>query len=530
MLLTLSVLGLVGHQVAEALVPVLIGVVLDEAIAPGDPAALAIWLGCLAALFVGLFLSWRLGELSAVRTSEEGARAVRRTVIARVLSPAGFARPRTPGELLSIGGSDTDRTAGIVWVLGSAAAKIAAVLTAAVALLAISVPLGLLVLIATPVLVIVLHVLTAPLERQMDAEQAATAEASSVAADLLTGLRTLSGIQAEGAAIERFATANHLSLTASRRAVASKATYTAASMAASTLLTAAIAAAAASSAASGTITVGELVAVLGLAQFLHWPVSDLAFAGAELASVRASAKRIRDVIDEAPALSIVADGAGPATPAPRSMEVVFDGLETPHSGPLSITVPPGEHHGLTFADPRGGTEIQEVLAGLRPPTAGRVLVDGRELRPETGGTVLSPPHHAAVFAGTLRDNVAFHRDLSDEELASAAWAAALDDVLTTTRGEWDLEIGERGLTLSGGQRQRVALARALARCSPVLVLHDPTSALDSVTETTIAARLRQHRAGLTTLVLSPGPALSRSCDTVAHVDCPSERLLEKVVA
>ncbi|HMR47822.1 MAG TPA: ABC transporter ATP-binding protein [Arachnia sp.] len=527
-LLAFSILGLVGHQIAEALVPVVIGTVLDEAIAPGEASALLLWLGVLSALFVALFLSWRLGELSAVRTSEEGARAVRRTVVARVLSRAGFVRPRTPGELLSIAEADADRTAGIVWVVGSAAAKVAAILTAAVALLAISVPIGVLVLVATPVLVVLLHLFTAPLERRMDAEQAAAAEASSIAADLLTGLRALSGIQAEAAAVTRFAHANRSSLDASRRAVGSKAAYTAASMAGSTILLTAIAAAAATAAAAGTITVGQLVAVLGLAQFLHWPVSDLAFVGAELAGVRASSTRIGAVIDEPRLLPDETPGLTAPSRGPGAPEIVFEDVETPHAGPLTTTVAPGEHRGLQFDDPRGATEFQELLAGLRRPTRGRVLIAGKEHRPGDTGTILAPPHQGAVFAGTLRDNVAFHRPLSDEDLADAAHTAALEDVLTA--GGWQLAIGERGLTLSGGQRQRVALARALAGCAPGLVLHDPTSALDSVTETAIAARLRSDRAGLTTILLSPGPALLHSGETVTRVASPSSHRLQEVGA
>lgn len=527
LLLGVSVLGLIGHQVAEALVPVVIGAVLDEAIAPGNASALALWLGVLALLFVGLFLSWRMGELSAVRASQEGARAIRRTVLGRVLSRSGFLRPRTPGELLSIAGSDTDRASSIVWVLGSAAAKVAAVLTAAIALLAISLPLGLLVLIATPILVALLHLLTAPLERRMDAEQAAAAEASSVATDLLTGLRALAGIQAEAAATQRFALTNQLSLEASRRAVASKARYTAASMAASTLLLTAITAAAAFFAAAGTITIGELVAVLGLAQFLHWPVSDLAFVGAELAGVRASAKRIGQVIEEEPLLA-QAENPASGLRSPTPVALVFEDVETPHAGPLSTTVAPGEHRGLQFRDPRGASEFRELLAGLRRPTRGRVLVDGEELHPDDPATVVAPPHQAALFTGTLRDNIDLHHPVPEDERNAAATTAALEDVLTATRGGWQLAVGERGLNLSGGQRQRVALARAIARNSSVLVLHDPTSALDSVTAATIAARLREHRTGLTTLVLSAGSGLQRISDAVTEVGAGS--LLEEATA
>ena len=516
LLLTLTVLGFVVHQITEALVPVLIGVVIDQAIEPGDGTALLIWLGVLCALFAALLFAWRLGELVSVRVYEEGARDIRRALVARVLSPAGFVRRRTPGELLSIASSDADRASGVTWLLGAAAAQLAAVLTAAVSLLLISVPLGLLVLVATPVIVVLLHFITAPLERRMDAEQAAAAAASATAADLLTGLRAIAGLRAEDAAVSRFAEVNRRSLLASRRAVASKAAYTVASMAASTVMLALVAWAAAAEAAAGSISVGELVAVLGLAQFLHWPVSGLAFIGAELAGVRASAKRVDAVLsDDGAAVTTTRSGSTDG----RAAEIVFDDVRTPHAGPFSIRLEAGRHLAVRVADPRGALELQEALAGLRRLDHGRILVDGRDLA-DDASSVLAPPHQPAIFAGTLRENVELHRPLSDAELSLVAGISVLDDVLGAAGGDWSYPIGERGLTLSGGQRQRVALARSLARDPAVLVLHDPTSAVDSVTEAAIAQRLRGHREGRTTVVLAASPALARVCDEIVEVPAP----------
>lgn len=520
LLLTLGITGFVAHQITEALVPVLIGVVIDQAIDPGDGTALVIWLGVLCVLFTALLFAWRLGELTSVRVSEEGARDILRALITRVLSPAGFVRRHAPGELLSIASSDAGRTAGVTWLLGAAAAQVAAVLTAAVSLLLISVPLGLLVLITTPVLVVLLHFITAPLERRMAAEQAAAAAASSTAADLLTGLRAIAGLRAEEAAIARFAEVNHRSLTASRRAVASKAAYTVASMAGSAVLLAVVAWAAASEAAAGRVSVGELVAVLGLAQFLHWPVSGLAFVGAELATVRASAKRVDAVLTDQ---AVLTDTFAPHHIRPAEadpIEVVFDGVRTPHSGPFSARLDAGRHLAVRIEDPRGARELQEVLAGLRTLDAGRILVDGRNLA-DSDGLVLAPPHQSAIFAGTLRENIELHRPLTIAQLEQAAETAVLDDVLHAAGSDWELPIGERGLTLSGGQRQRVALARSLSRQAAVLVLHDPTSAVDSVTEAAIAERIRERRAGLTTIILAASPTLSRLCDEVLDIAAPA---------
>ncbi|WP_054678911.1 ABC transporter transmembrane domain-containing protein [Microbacterium sp. No. 7] len=515
-LFAVATAGLIGHQIAEALVPVVIGVVIDRAIEPGDGVQLALWLGVLALLFAGLLLSWRYGELASVRASEKGARALRHALVARILAPSGFASPRRSGDLLSVAGTDVERATGLVWVVGSSLAQLAAVLTAAVSLLIISVPVGLLVLVATPVLVLVLHVVTAPLERRMDAEQAAAASASAVAADLLTGLRALRDIGAEAEASARFAEASGRARVASRRAVAAKGAFAMVSMSASALLLAAIAWAGAAQAQAGALSVGELVAVLGLAQFLHGPVSGLAFVGAELAGVRASAKRTDAVLDAPPALEV-----RPVPDAARDGTVALEGVTTPHAGPVSATIPAGAWAALRVADPRGARELREVLAGVRLPDAGRVTVDGETVvdAGAAASVILAPPAQPAVFAGTLHDNVVFHGDGAGNGAAqAAAHAAALDDVLELARHDWDMSIGERGLTLSGGQRQRVSLARALARDAAVLVLHAPTSAADSVTEALIAQRTRRLRAGRTTVLIDAAPALVQGADVVIDVE------------
>ncbi|GLU90909.1 ABC transporter ATP-binding protein [Agromyces sp. NBRC 114283] len=511
-----SIAGLVGHQIAEALVPVVIGLVIDRAIAPNDPVALAWTLAALGAVFIGLLLSWRLGELASVRASEFAGRDVRLGLVSRLLSRRGFAVPRSPGELLSIAGTDVDRTAGIVWVLGSGGAQLAAVLTAAVALLAISVPLGILVLVAAPVLVTVMHLVTAPLERRMASEQAAVAAASATASDLLTGLRTIAGLGAEQAAVDRFERVNRRSLDAATRAVSAKAAYTAASLTGSALLLAAIAWAAGAEALAGTISIGELIAVLGLAQFVTWPIGGLAFVAAELATVRASAKRVDGVL----AAEAAVDASPPPAPTPTAAptppatshgaELVLDGLSTPHLPPLSAVVPAGSVTAIRVADHLAARELVEVLAGARTPSSGRVLVDGVPLE-ESAVPLLAPPHEATLFAGTLRDNLELHTTLDDARLDELVRAAALDDVVSGAGG-LERPVGERGYSLSGGQRQRVALARALGRDASVLVLHDPTSAVDAVTEARIAERLPAVRSGRTTVVVAASPALERLAD------------------
>jgi ABC-type multidrug transport system fused ATPase/permease subunit len=117
-----------------------------------------------------------------------------------------------------------------------------------------------------------------------------------------------------------------------------------------------------------------------------------------------------------------------------------------------------------------------------------------------------------LFTGTIRDNLATPARIP-ELLDSSVRAAACEDFAA----DLDAPVGENGNRLSGGQRQRIALARALATGAPVLVLHDPTTAVDSVTEQTIAKRLAGARTGRSTLLITSSPALLGACDRVADL-------------
>jgi putative ABC transport system ATP-binding protein len=127
--------------------------------------------------------------------------------------------------------------------------------------------------------------------------------------------------------------------------------------------------------------------------------------------------------------------------------------------------------------------------------------------------VLVAPHHPDLFTGTIRENL-----LLDDPLTSALIASAADDVIRAHPDGLDHEIAERGTALSGGQRQRLALARALLAAPPLLVLHDPTTAVDAVTEHAIARGIRDLRHGpgstLGTLLVTTSPALLAVTDRV----------------
>jgi putative ABC transport system ATP-binding protein len=135
---------------------------------------------------------------------------------------------------------------------------------------------------------------------------------------------------------------------------------------------------------------------------------------------------------------------------------------------------------------------------------------------ETRRAILVAAHDAELFEGSVLDNVLAAAPTTAPGPALAASRA--DEVASALPAGLDTPVGEGGRTLSGGQRQRVALARALAADPPVLVLHDPTTAVDAVTDARIAAGVRELRAGRTTILVTTSPALLAVSDRVAVLD------------
>jgi ABC-type multidrug transport system fused ATPase/permease subunit len=185
---------------------------------------------------------------------------------------------------------------------------------------------------------------------------------------------------------------------------------------------------------------------------------------------------------------------------------------------VSIRVEPGELVGVR-ADDRIAVRIVDALLNPHADGDAEVRLNGREARElapsEYRSQVTVAPHRATLFTGTIRDNLAAASmsDLLDSAMKGALRAAACEDFAADP----DAPVGENGNRLSGGQRQRAALARALATGAPVLVLHDPTTAVDSVTEQTIAGRLAGIRAGRSTLLIASSPTMLGHCDRVVDL-------------
>lgn len=522
-LLTSGSLLICGHQLCEAMVPVLIGVIVDRAVKPGDATQLVIWVGVLAALFGTLTSCYRFGARHLMRAIATEGHRLRIDLAARILDPRRLRTSQRSGELLSIASTDADNVSYLLDYIPRIAGAVTAIVVCATVLLTIDVPLGLAVLIGTPVILFALQFGGPVITRRVAEQQEAAGEATAMSADLVAGLRPLRGIGAERAAAARYRTVSRDALRASISAARAQGVYLGFSSVLSSLLAVGIAVLAGWLALRGDITVGQLITVIGLAQFLLEPFGTMAEAPSWVAEARASAERVGWIEDATFALTpgaAVLDGAPPHGIAID--RVGYGGLRD-----VSVTVAPGQFVGVVTTRLSDAEALVGVLSGrvAREEYTGEITLSGTPLEDfaldEARRALLVEPHRADLFTGSVRSNLGGEGD--PDALAVALHASNAVDVVDAHPEGLDHIVTERGSSLSGGQRQRLTLARALLRAAPVLVLHEPTTAVDAVTEAAVAqgiAQLRhgRHPSNFTTVIVTCSPALLAVTDRVLLLD------------
>ncbi len=508
-------------QLCEALVPILIGVIIDRAIAPSDTTAFLVGAAALCLLMGTLSYSYRFGARIAYAVTQREEHALRMEITAHVLHPRGARTGMLAGETLSVATGDAQAATQVLRWIGFTVSSTVVLIASATYLLSIDLVLGLVVLVGVPTAVGLSPLGIPFVARRFSTEQQAVAEASGMATDLVQGIRPLKGIGAEEAAGQRYRRSSRVAERAAVGTTRGWSAMGAITKALSGVLLAAVALVAGLRALDGELTLGQFIAVVGLTQFLAEPVELVAHIGAQLATSYASAKRVAAFL-ATPRL------VPPGRQAPRAADAPY-GLRLAGVGGgrlrhVALHAEPGELVGVLVDDPATSDALVDLLTAEAEPESGTVLLGGTPLTDldvdARREILLTARHHVDLFDGTVASNVDPRGTLDDEAVRALLDTAAADDLVATHPSGLARPVRVDG-ALSGGQRQRLALARALAADAPVLVLQDPTSAVDAVTEQEIAARLvaRRHQDSSTrvTVVITSSPALLAGADRVVVV-------------
>lgn len=504
------------YQAGETAFPIALGLIVEHTLQHRSPGALGLSIAALAVIVTTVSLSWRFGMRVLQKANTTEAHRWRVRVAACGLQPVARDVDLKSGEVLTIATEDADQTADIIEVVPLLISSLVAVLVAAVALGLADLRLGLLVIVGTVAILSILSVLSKRIGDSTQEQQARVARAGAKVADLITGLRPLHGFGGNHAAFASYRTvsteAKHQAITVAKVNGA----YAGAALALNALLAAAVTLTAGWLAFEGRITIGELVMAVGLAQFIIEPLKLFSEMPKYVMIARASAERMALVLTAPP----VATPGSERPSAGSDLEV--DGVLYGTLRKLKFRVAAGEFVAIAAYQPRAAADLAAVLAVRVPPDAheGAVRLGGQELGELSVEAVrehlLVNPYDGEIFAGTLRTNI--DPSGTSRNVAEAVEASLLTDVVALHREGLDHAVRDRGANLSGGQRQRLSLARALAADTDILVLHDPTTAVDAVTEQLIARNLAKLRRGRTTLVITSSPALLDAADRVLVLD------------
>ncbi|MFG2005760.1 ABC transporter transmembrane domain-containing protein [Spirillospora sp. NPDC048911] len=495
-----ALLGVVW-MLSQALMPAAIGRAIDAGVAAKDGTALVTW----AAVLVGLGTVQAASGVTRHRLAVfNWLSAAYRTVqiVVRQSTRLGATLPKrlSAGEVVSVGVSDVAHIGDAMDIVARASGAVVAIVAVAGILLATSPPLGLVVLIGVPLILAIAAPLLRPYREREQRHRELVGELNTRATDLVAGLRVLRGIGGEGLFAGRYRAESQRVRRAGVDVARAESRLTGAEVLLPGLLIALVTWLGARFAAEGTITPGQLVAFYGYAVFLIHPLKTIGEAASKLTKGHVAAGRVVRLLEIEPEIRL----AGTARP---------DGPGELVDAASGLVVRPGRLTAIAAADPRDAQAIADRLGRYAD---GDVTYGGLPLRDLAGvrERILVAVNEDRLFSGPLRDSLSPPGRSAD--LAAAVAAANAEDIVEAAG--FDAHVVEAGREFSGGQQQRLRLARALAADPEVLVLVEPTSAVDAHTEARIADRLAAARTGRTTVVCTTSPLVLDRADHVVYVE------------
>ncbi|MFL6046863.1 MAG: ABC transporter ATP-binding protein [Propionibacteriaceae bacterium] len=531
--------------------PYIIGKIVDDGILPHDMATVLRLSSIMFGLVIIGIVASVLGHTMVVRTWLVAMYGTMKLVTRKVTQMGHVLPQRTPtGEVLSVSAGDSDEFGALTEIVSRFAGALIAYLVIAGLVLSTSVKLGIVVLVTAPLIILFAMPLLRPLQRREEIERNKTSDLTSMATDIVAGLRILRGIGGEQTFARNYANQSQHTREAAVSTGVWQGAVDATSVLFSGLFLVTLTWLGAREVVAGDLTVGQLISFFGYAIFMVWPIQTFF----ELAQ-----KWVRSVVSARKTVAVLDHRPPWRTPEPPLTLPDDDVLHDQESG---FVAQPGEFTIIVSAVPDDSAALADRLGrylpadhepvslgvadGLKGRAARRAWKRQRaeqahqverdqQLAGQKWGVSLGSVDLAdvpidqvrerivvsdtasQVFAGSLQSAIDPEGRLSLEEAETALRVAAAEDVFAGLQGGWQGRIDERGRGLSGGQRQRVVLARALALDPQILILVDPTSAVDAHTEALIAERLVAHRRGKTTILTTASPLLLHHADRVAFL-------------
>lgn len=497
-------------MLAQALLPYALGRAVDDGLAAGDNRALLGWAAVLLGLgavqaFAGVarhraaVSNWLQASFRMVQVVSHHAARMGPAVRARL----------TTGEVVATVSNDAMRAGGAFDITARLAGAIASYFVVAAILLSSSFVLGLVVLLGVPVLVLSLSFVIRPLQARQRDQREEVGRLTALGADTVSGLRVLRGIGGEQVFLSRYRTRSEQVRRAGVRVALPQSTLDSAQVLLPGIFVVIVTWLGARLAVDGRIRPGELVAFYGYAAFLVIPLRTAAETVDKVTRAYVGAARMLEILRIQPN---VAEPAVAAAEPPPGLP-----LTDSRSG---LLVEPGLFTCVVAAVPQEGVELVDRLG--RFVDDGCVLLGGvpvADLPVEVvRRRILVSETDPMLFSGPLQGELDPWGSSTEAQVLAAIEVANAEDVLDALPEGLQGLVEERGRSLSGGQRQRLVLARALVADPEILLLVDPTSAVDAHTEARIARRLRDARRGKTTVVLTASPLVLDQAERVAFLE------------
>jgi ATP-binding cassette subfamily B protein len=505
--------------------------VIDAGFGSGDPQLLNAALAAVVALSAVLACATWVRFYFMMSVGERVIADLRRAVFSHVLTltPGFFDAART-GEIASRLTNDSEQIRQVIGFGFSMLLRNGLMMLGALILLfATSAKLAALIVLGVPATLIPILIVGRRVRRLSRVNQDRVADVSAHVDESLHEIRTVQAYGHEDRTRTRFNDATEAAYLAGAHRVRVKAWLISAVMLIVFCAVGAILWVGGHDVFAGRLTAGELSAFVFYAAIVASGAGTVSEIWGEIQRAAGATERLMELLDTQPALGAAAPGR--RLPARTAGAIRFDGVSFAYPtrpgtlalGPVAFSVRSGERVALVGPSGAGKSTVFALILRFYDPQAGRVLIDGIDIRHcdplEVRRAIAIVPQDPVIFAASVTENVRFGRpDATIAAVREACAAAHALEFVERLPQAFDTDLGERGVKLSGGQRQRLSIARALLADRPVLLLDEATSSLDAESERQVAQALERLARGRTTLVIAHRLATVRNADRIIVMD------------